>query len=31
MVYRDMVSKEAWEEKNNVVVADLDRILHRVS
>ncbi|KAK0445840.1 cytochrome P450 [Armillaria borealis] len=28
-VYRDMVSKEAWEEKNNVVVADLDRILHR--
>ncbi|PBK84236.1 cytochrome P450 [Armillaria gallica] len=29
MVYRDMVSKEAWEEKNNVVVADLDRILHR--
>lgn len=29
VVYRDMVSKEAWEEKNNVVVADLDRILHR--
>ncbi|KAK0243729.1 cytochrome P450 [Armillaria nabsnona] len=29
MVYRDMVSKEAWDEKNNVVVADLDRILHR--
>ncbi|KAK0221398.1 cytochrome P450 [Armillaria fumosa] len=29
VVYRDMVSKETWEEKNNVVVADLDRILHR--
>ncbi|PBK58694.1 cytochrome P450 [Armillaria solidipes] len=28
-VYRDMVAKKAWKEKNNFVVADMASLLHR--
>ncbi|PBK59726.1 cytochrome P450 [Armillaria solidipes] len=28
-VYRDMVAKEAWKEKNNFIVADMPSLLHR--